>query len=328
MTSLSVSHRRRLVLGSAAGLLFSTSTRAQSQNYPEKPIKLIVQVPAGTAADTMMRAMSEFASRRLGQAIVVENRVGAAGTLGPASVAKLAAPDGYTITVIPVSLFRLPYMQEVNFNPLTDFTYIANLSAYTFGTVVRADSPYQNLKALIDAARAKPGEITYATPGAGSTQHLTMEQISAFAKVKFNHIPFKGTPEALTALLGGHVDVVADASAWTPIVDSGKAKLLCTWSATRPKKWKDYPTLTELGIPLIADSPCGIGGPKGMDPQIVKKLNDVFFASLSDQRVLDVLDTLQMMPRYMDTETYNRFVQTEIEQSKSLIDRIGLAKRA
>lgn len=318
--------RRRTLLAGVASLGLASSLRAQGA-YPDRPIKLIVQVPAGMAADSVMRAMADFVSRRFGQPIAVENRVGAAGTLGPVSVAKQAQPDGYTLTVIPVSLFRLPYMQDVNFNPSTDFTYIANLSAYTFGMVVRADSPFKDFKALIDAARARPGQVSYATPGAGSTQHLSMEQIAAHAKVTFNHIPFKGTPESLAALLGGHVDVVADASAWTPAVESGRARLLCTWSASRPKKWKDVPTLTELGIPVVADSPTGIGGPKGMDPAVVRKINDAFHAALSDPKVLETLDNLQMTPRYMDTETYNRFVTNEIVQSKALIERVGLAKR-
>lgn len=317
--------RRRLL---AAGVLLPVVPAVTAQgSYPDKPIRLVVQVPAGTAADTMMRAMAEFVSRRFGQPITVENKVGAAGTLGPVSVAKLAQPDGHTLTVIPVSLFRLPYMQEVNFNPATDFTYIANLSAYTFGIVVRADSPFQNFRQLLDAARARPGQLSYATPGAGSTQHLTMEQISAIEKVRFTHVPFKGTPESLTALLGGHVDLVADASAWTPMVESGKARLLCTWSATRPKKWKEIPTLTELGIPLVADSPTGIGGPRGMDPAVVRKIMDAFAAALHDPKVLEALDSLQMTPRYMDTEAYNRFVATEIQQSKVLIERIGLARK-
>ncbi len=318
-------HRRRLI---ACSLLLPISSAIRAQGaYPERPIRLVVQVPAGTAGDTMMRAMAEFASRQFGQPVAVENRVGASGTLGPVSVAKTSAPDGYTLTVIPVSLFRLPYMQNVNFNPSTDFTYIANLSAYTFGIVVRADSPIQSFQRLLDAARQKPGILTYATPGPGSTQHLTMEQISAHAGIRLNHIPHKGSPDMLVALLGGHVDMVADASAWTPMVESGKARLLCTWSAERPKKWKDVPTLSELGIPVIADSPTGIGGPRGMDPAVVARVREVFAAALKDPKVLEVLDNLQMAPRYMDTETYNRFVNEEITRSKALIERVGLAKR-
>jgi len=301
--------------------------RAQG-SYPQHPIRLVVQVPAGTAADTMMRAMGDFVARRLGQPVVIENRVGAAGTLGPVSVAKSAAPDGYTLTVIPVSLFRLPYMQDVNFNPSTDFTYIANLSAYTFGIVVRTDSPLQNFQQMLEAARQKPGVLTYATPGAGSTQHLTMEQICAHANIRLNHIPYKGTPDALAALMGGHVDMVADASAWTPMVETGKARLLCTWGASRPPKWKDVPTLTELGIPVVADSPTGIGGPRGMDPAVVAKVRDAFAAALNDPKVRETLDNLQMVPRYMDTETYNRFVAAEIVNSKALIERVGLGKRS
>jgi len=329
MKQTSSSSLRRSMLGAAAILPFMVARRSQAAaKYPERPVRLIVQVQAGTAADTMMRAMSEHVSRRWGQPIVVENRVGVAGTLGPAYVAKSTAPDGYTLTVIPVSLFRVPLMQDVNFDPLADFTYIANLSAYTFGTVVRSDSPYRDFRALIDAARERPGELSYATPGVGSTQHLTMEQVSLQTGVRFNHVPFKGTPEAIAALLGGHVDAVADASAWTSVVESGKARLLCTWGLTRPKKWKDVPTLTELGIPLVADSPCGIGGPHGMRASVVKEVNDAFRSTLDDPKVLETLEGLQMVPRYMGTDEYNRFVREEIESSKELIKRLGLSKRA
>jgi len=321
---------RRALLGAAAAALAGARPVAAlaASTYPDKPVRLIVQVQAGTAADTMMRAMAEHVSQQWGQPIVMENRIGVAGTLGPATVAKSSRPDGYTLTVIPISLFRLPFMQEVNFDPRADFTYIANLSAYTFGTVVGADSKYRDFKSLIEDARARPGEISYATPGIGSTQHLTMEQISLHAGVRFNHVPFKGTPEAIAALLGGHVDVVADASAWTPAVESGKARLLCTWGLTRPKRWKDQPTLTELGIPVVADSPCGIGGPHGMAPEVVKRINDAFRDALDAPRVVQTLDNLQMVPRYMDTADYNRFINTEIEASGKLIERLGLAKKA
>jgi tripartite-type tricarboxylate transporter receptor subunit TctC len=198
---------RRTVLATGAALAATAATGpAFGQAFPSKPITLIIPWPAGGSTDVSMRAMAEVASKQLGQQIVIDNKPGASGTLGPATMAATAKPDGYTIAQLPISVFRLPYMQKTSFDPEKDFTYIVHVTGYTFGVVVRKDSKYQTFKDLVEDARANPGKIKYATPGAGTSLHITMEQIAAKAGIKWTQVPFKGGAETSAAVLGGHVD--------------------------------------------------------------------------------------------------------------------------
>ena len=313
---------RRTLLGTALALPAIGSARAQA--WPARAVTMIVPWPAGGSTDVSMRAMAEAAGKHLGQQVVVDNKPGAAGTLGPATMAATARPDGYTIAQMPISMFRLPYMQKTSFDPQKDFTYISLLTGYTFGGVVKKDSKFQTFKDLIDAARAEPGKITYATPGAGTTLHITMEQIAAAAGVKWTQVPFRGGAETSAAVLGGHVSATADSTGWGPLVDAGELRLLCTWGPARTKKWPNVPTLTELGFPIVSDSPFGIAGPRNMNPAAVKRLDEAFRAAMQDKAVLDTLEKFDMAPRYMGTADYAKFVEATITEQKALIERLGL----
>lgn len=322
MRSASTPLARRTLLGAALALPAIGSARAQA--WPARPVTLIVPWPAGGSTDVSMRAMAEAAAKHLGQQVVVDNKPGAAGTLGGATMAATARPDGYTIAQMPISMFRLPYMQKTSFDPQKDFTYISNLTGYTFGVVVKKDSKFQTFKELIEAARAEPGKITYATPGAGTTLHITMEQIAAAAGVKWTQVPFKGGAETSAAVMGGHVSATADSTGWGPLVDAGELRLLCTWGPSRTKKWPNVPTLTELGFPIVSDSPFGIAGPRNMNPVAVQKLDEAFRAAMQDKAVLDTLDKFDMAPRYLTTADYIKFVNETIIEQKALIERLGL----
>jgi tripartite-type tricarboxylate transporter receptor subunit TctC len=197
---------------------------AQAQNFPTKPVTLIVPFPAGGSTDLAMRAFAEAAQKHLGQPLVVENRAGATGTLGPAQVAATAKPDGYTITQIPISVFRLPFITRTTFDPAKDFTYTAGLTGYTFGVAVKSDSPWKTFQEFLADAKANPGKIKYGTPGSGSSPHIGMEQIAKHHGIKWTHVPFKGTAETNAALLGGHVHAVAESTAgarWSIPATSG-----------------------------------------------------------------------------------------------------------
>ena len=160
--------------------------------------------------------------------MVVENKGGAGGTLGAEALATTAQPNGYTISQIPISVFRLPYMQKMNYDPLKDFTYIINLSGYTFGIVVKKDAPWKTFNEFMAYAKANPGKVSYGTPGIGTSLHLTMEMLASKQGIKWTHVPFKGTAETIAAILAGQVTVGADASGWGPQVESGDLRLLVT----------------------------------------------------------------------------------------------------
>jgi tripartite-type tricarboxylate transporter receptor subunit TctC len=172
---------KRNVLGTAlaaAGFVLAMSVGARAENFPARPVTLIVPWPAGGSTDVGMRALAGAAEKHLGQSIVVENRPGGSGTLGPGQMAATAKPDGYTIAQIPITVFRFPFMTKTSFDPATDFTYIIGVSGYTFGVVVRDDASWKTFRDLIADARANPTRINYGTPGAGTSLHITMEQIA------------------------------------------------------------------------------------------------------------------------------------------------------
>ena len=321
-------HRRQfLQAGSAAAASLALPALAQAQNFPNRPIKLICPWPASGSSDMVMRALADSATKVLGQQVIVENKPGASGMLGPNELVK-AAPDGYTLSQLTIGVARLPHMQKMQFDPLRDFTYIACLTGYTFGIVVKADSPFKTVKDLVDYAKANPGKFSYGSTGNGTTPHLAVEEFASKAGIQLTHVPFKGSADGLQALLGGHINAHSDATGWAPHVDSGALRLLATYGSKRTKRWPKVPTLNELGYDTVSDSPFGIGGPRGMDPAIVRKLQDAFKKTLSDPAVLAAFEKYDQPVIYMDSEAYTNFILTSYVKEKRTIERLGLGMKS
>jgi tripartite-type tricarboxylate transporter receptor subunit TctC len=310
----------RRIPGLAAGLLLALA--AQAQSFPSKPVTLIVPWPAGGSTDIYFRKLGEVAARHLGQPLVIENKPGGSGMNGPATMAKTARPDGYTISQLTISAFRVPHMQKVDWDPTSDFTYIIGLAGYTFGVVVRADSPFKTFNELLTYARANPGKLSYATPGTGTSLHLAMEEVAAKAGVQFLHIPFKGYADGAIALMGGHVMVQVDSTGWAKQVDSGAQRLLATLGDKRTR-W-GAPTVKELGVDTVSNSPFGLVGPKGMPREVVKVLHDAFKKSLDDPEYLKVLAQLDQPAWYMPSEDYARWAVDMLKAERATIERVGL----
>ena len=311
----------------AAGLALAASVGAQAQNFPLRPVTLIVPWPAGGSTDVGMRALASAAEKHLGQSIVVENRPGGSGTLGPGQMAATARPDGYTIAQIPITVFRFPFMTKTTFDPSTDFTYIIGVSGYTFGVVVRDDAPWKSFQDLTADAKSNPGKINYGTPGAGTSLHITMEQIARQQGIKWTHVPFKGNADSMNALLGGHIHVVADSSGWAQLVNAGRFRLLVTWGVARTKNWPDVPTLREIGIDMVSNSPFGIAGPKGMDPKIVRVLHDAFKKGLEEPSYAAAVANLDQELFYLSSEDYQNFAMRQIEEARRFITELGLGPK-
>jgi tripartite-type tricarboxylate transporter receptor subunit TctC len=320
--------RRALLLAAAGAALAAPfgSTHA-ADAYPSRPITLIVPWPAGGSTDRHHRVLAEIASKYLGQNIIIENKPGAGGTLGPSTMALTAKPDGYTISQYPMGMLRIPHMQKVQWSPINDFTFIIGVSGYTFGFVVRSDSPYKTFKEYIEAARKQPGKIDYGSTGIGTSPHLLMEELSDNAKVQLNHIPFKGNADQMQALMGGHVMAASDATGWDKFVDAGQMRLLLTFGENRTKRWPQVPTAKDLGYGVVSQSPYGLVGPKGMDPAIVKTLHDAFKKAMDDPKHLEVLATLNQDMWYRTGEQYKSWAIAAYAKDKLLIDRLGLAAK-
>ena len=311
-------------IGYAAALVIALAVPlfAAAQGFPAKPITLICPWPPGGATDVHLRKFAEIAAKYLGQPVVIDNKPGGGGMVGPATMAKLARPDGYTLSQLPITAFRLPHQRKVDWDALNDFTYIIGITGYTFGVVVRSDSPFHTLKDLIEFARANPGKLTYGTPGTGTSPHLLMEEVGMKSGVKFLQVPFKGNADSTQALLGGHVMAQSDSTGWGRFVDSGAFRLLVTFGDKRTK-W-NAPTAKELGMDIVSYSPYGIVGPRGMEPQVVKFLHDAFKRTLDDPDHLKVLQTLDQVYWYKSSDDYAKWAAETLRAERATIERVGL----
>ncbi len=298
----------------------------RAQAFPSKPIRLICPWPAGGSTDAVMRALAESAGKALGGQMIIDNKPGASGMLGPNELVG-AKPDGYTLSQLTIGVLRLPHMQKMQFDPMKDFTYIACLTGYTFGIVVRADSPIKTVKDLVDYAKANPEKFSYGSTGNGTTPHLAVEEFASRAGIKLQHVPFKGSTDGLQALLGGHIMAHSDATGWAPHVEAGTLRLLATYGSKRTKRWSSVPTLTELGYDTVSDSPFGIGAPKGMDPALTLRLHDAFKKTLEDPAVLASFEKYDQSVIYMNTADYTQFARDNYVKEKAVIERLGLAAK-
>jgi tripartite-type tricarboxylate transporter receptor subunit TctC len=318
---------RRRLLAAAGATLLAPQVRAQAPAFPTRPITLIVPWPAGGSTDRHHRTLAEIAARHLGQSIVVENKPGAGGTLGPGTMALTAKADGYTIAQYPMGMLRVPHMQKTPWHPIDDFTFIIGVSGYTFGFVVRSDSPHKSFNDYIAAARREPGSVNYGSTGVGTSPHLLLEELADAAKIKLTHVPYKGNADLMQALIGGHVSAGSDASGWDKFVDGGQMRLLVTFGEQRTRRWPEVPTARELGYPIVSTSPYGLVAPKGMDPSVVKALHDAFKLALDDPKHLEVLEQLNQPLWYRNGDDYRKWATETFQRDKALIERLGLAAK-
>ncbi|HEY4250834.1 MAG TPA: tripartite tricarboxylate transporter substrate binding protein [Roseomonas sp.] len=315
--------RRRGVMGLAAGLL-ATPALAQ-ERYPERPIRMLVPWAPGGTTDVLMRALCEAAGKALGQPMIVENRSGAGGMLGAQTLAHGTRPDGYTLAQMPLGTLRAPLMTtRPPYDPMRDFTWIAQLSSYLFGIAVRADAPWRDWDAFLRDAKARPGRITYGSPGVGSSPHITMAEVSETVRAEWIHVPFRGAAEAVQNLMGSQVDAIACDSTWGELVQAGQFRLLCTWGAQRAARFQDVPTLRELGIDIVSASPYGVAGPAGMTPEVVRRLEVAFRDALQDPAHLALLQRYDMSVTYLDSAAYTAEVRRQYEADGAMIRRLGL----
>ncbi|SOZ50297.1 Protein BugT [Cupriavidus taiwanensis] len=269
---------------------------AQPPAYPAKPVRLIVPFAAGGPADVLARAVREGLARATGQSVLVENKAGAAGTIGVDMVAK-AAPDGYTVALVPVGNIAVnpTLMPNLPYKP-SDLAPVAMLATAENVLVVNAATPARSLAELLKLAAQKPGELSFASPGAGSQAHLAGELLQLDAGVKLNHVPYKGVSPAMTDVVGGQVTMMfAQLSAALPYIKAGKLRALGMASAKRSTVLPEVPTIAEQGFPKFeAVSWYALMVPAGTPPDIVRKLSQHADAVLADAALKEKLATLGM----------------------------------
>ena len=264
---------RRLLaafIGATAALV-STQTGAA---YPDRPIRLVVPFAPGGGTDTIARTLAAAMSTELGKQIIIDNKPGAGTILGTDAVAK-SAPDGYNIVIAtfahavnPSLVPKLPYAQDKAFAPITLIGKGPNV------LVVRADSPYKTVKDIVDAARAKPGTLTYASQGNGTSAHLAGEMLTNLAGIQMTHVPYRGAGPAITDLMGGQVDLIfGTAAAVSPFVQSGKLRAIAVTSPQPSPSLKDIPTIAATVPGYAVESWYGLYAPAGTPPDVIQKLS-------------------------------------------------------
>lgn len=300
---------------------------AQAASFPNKPITLVIPWPPGGPTDRHLRVLADIAGKHLGQPVIVDNKPGASGTMGGALVAGTAKPDGYTVVQLPLTIFRLPYMQKTTWDPKKDFSYIIHLTGYTLGVAVHSDSPWTTWKDLLAHAKANPGTLRYGTSGTGSTPHLTMERIAEIENIKWTQVPFKGEAESSAALLGKHVEVLASGTGLFPLVQAGQLRMLVVWTEQRAMQFPEVPTLMESGQNLVSASPYGLAGPKGMDPKIMQVLHDAFHKALMDPAHIKMLNDISQPVMYKNSADYAAYAMQQIAEQQEMIAKLGLGTK-
>ena len=297
-----------------------------AQNFPNKPVHIIVAFTAGSATDSLGRTYGQKLSEIWGQPVVVENRPGAGGTIGAAVVAKAPA-DGYTLLVNSAAQAYNPSIyQNLSFDTVKDFANIAALGGQPNVLVVAPSSGIKTVAELIALAKQKPGQLNYASAGTGSGTHINGEKFKLAAGIDVVHVPYKGSPEALTDTMAGRVTYYfAPISAALPFVRDGKLVALAVSTAKRSSVLPNVPTIAESGVPGFDYSLwVGLFAPAGTPPAVVEKIaKDVRTAEQSAD-VKERFATLGAEPMPMTPQEFTKFVQTEIDESAKVIKAAGI----
>jgi tripartite-type tricarboxylate transporter receptor subunit TctC len=316
--------RRAALLLAFAGAPATAS--AQPGAYPTKPVKLVIPYPPGGGTDITGRVMAQKLSEFLGQSVVIENKPGATGMIGAASVAK-SAPDGYTVLfgaasemAINASLFK-----TMTYDPRTDFEPVTLVATFPLVFIAPATTR-QSLKELIEAARAKPDSVSYGSIGSGSPQHLAAELLSSMAKARFLHIPYKGSGPLVQDAVGGHVDMaVSSVPPAVPLVRAGKLRALAVTSSARSEALPDVPTMAELGFSGYEfNTWVGVAVPKGTPKEIVDRLRDGMVAALGASDVRATLRDQGAVPAGTTAEQFRQFVHDEVAKSDRIVSQAGI----
>jgi tripartite-type tricarboxylate transporter receptor subunit TctC len=309
-----------IALGLAPALL-------PAQTYPTKPIRMIVPFPPGGGVDFIGRLVGQKLTERLGQQVAIDNRAGANGIVGLEAL-KAAPPDGYTIgaasagplAVNPFIYAKLPH------DTLRDFTHIANMVNFPLLLVAHPSLPVKNVKELIAVARARPGQVTYSSPGAGNSAHLAAELFNAMAKVKILHVPYKGTAPAVIAVLSGEAQLTySSIPTILPHVRSGRVRALGIGNAERIPSLPDFPTIAESGLPgYEAYAWGGMIGPANMPAAVVQRLSKEINEILRRKDVTDRMLAEGTVPTPSGPDEFTAYIRSELKKWGDVVKMAGI----
>ena len=319
--------RRLATLSLATSLLFGGAAFAQ-QDWPNKPIRLIVPYAPGGAGDLSFRPILPALEEKLGQRFVIENKPGASGNIGAAEVMR-AAPDGYTLLLAGGNNFvSNQYLyRKMSFDPLAVFDLIVLLSNSPTVVVANPGLPVNSLRELAAYAKANPGKLNFPSPGVGTPPQLSGEFFSALAGVKMVHIPFNGSPPAVLALQQNEVQVAFyTLGPIAPLIRGAKVKALAVAATTRLASLPDVPTTAEVGFPeLLTGSWQALAAPKGTDPRILDRINADVRAVLSDAGIRKRYSDMGMLPGEMNRTEFAAFARAEAARWKKVVETANIS---
>ena len=327
MKSQTPSSIRRLAVALTAALLAAPATLLAQSDYPNKPIRLIVPFPAGGSTDIVGRVVAQKLSERLGQQVIVDNRGGAGGTIG-ADLAAKAAPDGYTISIGTTSTHAVApaAYSKLGYNPIRDFAPISLVAITPYLLVVNPQVKANNLKELVELAKANPGKMNFASAGNGSTTHLAMEMLKDVAQVNLQHIPYKGNAQADLALLANEVQsVFGSMPALLQHTKAGKLRPLAVGSSQRSPALPDVPTVAESGYPGFEVSLwLGVFAPAGTPRPIIDRLHRELMAIVPTADFKQAMERNGADPISNNPEQFAKLVAEEASRYTKVVKTIGL----
>jgi tripartite-type tricarboxylate transporter receptor subunit TctC len=307
-------------------LALIATAQAFAQAYPSKPVRLVVPFPPGGAVDFYARVVASPLSELLGQPVVIDNKAGASGMIGADLVAK-AAPDGYTLLLgnIASLAINVGIYPKMAYDPVMDFTPIIRTVDVNYVLVVHPAVPAATLAEVIAYAKANPGKLAYGSAGSGSLPHLSAELLKAHTGTDLVHVPYKGGGPMVTDLLGGSIQVViGDQANLMPHVKTGKLRPLAVGSPRRSANYPDIPTFADAGLvgfEVIAWQ--GLVGPAGMQPDVIRRLNEAFAKVMALPDVRDRLVAGGLDPVGGTPEAFGRFIRTEIVKWSKIAKDVG-----
>jgi tripartite-type tricarboxylate transporter receptor subunit TctC len=309
------------VLGLAAAAL---SPLAIAQLYPQKAIRLLVPWPPGGGADLVGRAVAQALTTQLGQTVFVENVAGAGGNIGTQQFIR-AAPDGYTLLLATSSTNAAnPHLyKRVGFEPVKDFAPIASVCWITSVMVVAANSPFKTPQDVIDAARAKPGKMSFASGGVGNSAHLAGELFKSITKIDVIHVPYKGSAPALTDVMGGQVDYMLDTGAYAHIA-GGKVRALAVAAPQRHPALPNVPTFDELGVKgMVMNAWYGVAGPAGTPQVVIDRVNGAINTALKSGDLASKLANIGAEVQSGTSADFTAFWKSEVDRYATLVKMTG-----
>jgi len=298
-----------------------------AQDYPTKPVNVIVTFAPGGTLDAATRILATKAEKFLGQPVIVSNVGGGGGSVALAQVAT-KKPDGYEITsCTSTGLIRIPQLRGVPYGP-DDFIPVMHYAAVESGVVVKSDSPYKTFKDLVEFAKKNPGKVTYATSGAGSPMHMAMEFVAMKEGLKWTHVPQTGGAPGLAAVLGGHVTAMSDSTEWLPHVKEGSLRLLATHGEKRMKSFPNVPTFRDLGYDFINETVFMIAAPKGTPAPVIKKLDESFHKAMDDPQFVQTIANIEFAVSYRNSADTKKYLDDAYARFGEMIKKLGIQKEA